>query len=469
MKYYGLLIFFWMLCYPALVPASAPRVVTDHGTRIIFSQSCKDLFTVRNHIRDIENGVTRMLRLGARSEPGVACTVFMVDDRPEGNLRLVQTRSTLLIYLPADYSLWKDDFEVQRKLVCCFYLIRSGIQVPDMERLDIVPYWLQMGTLEFIWRIRGGGGQNQVRLYPRVRNAELAGIQIGLDDVLSDKITPDRGVMFELYMELCDMLTSRCHSESSARNNLFYEMIVLAANKGIAPGEAFYMTAGRIILSSSRHKRRLQNKDNVSENELVRRWFRDYLRGQVINNFMPLPIHIWKEHYERLLSVEYLTLQDRDATTTVSVSCKLNELDEKWDGVYDKKMLKIALIERFSALERESPALFSPAFAKLYKAVNSLPESDAVGDTATNIPAGVEAPPPESDSLKIALEGIEQVYKRQRDMEDYLEAIAQQHSSPWERYQCEFQIMDIVDEESRRAWPELNNYLDQLEKALKVE
>ena len=457
-----------MLCAMMLVPALAQHVVTDHGTRIIFSQSDKDLFTVRNHIRDIENGVARMLRLGARSEPGVACTVFMVDDQPEGNFRLVQTRNTLLIYLPADYSLWKDDFEVQRKLICCFYLIRSGIQVPDMERLDIIPYWLQLGTLEFIWRTRRGGGQNPVRFYPRVRNAELAGAEFGLDDVLSEKITPDRGVMFELYMELCDMLTSRCYSESSARNNLFYEMIVLAANKGIAPGEAFYMTAGRILLSSSRHKRRSQNQGNVSENELVRRWFRDYLRGQVINNFMPLPMHIWKERYDRLLTVEYLTLQDGDATT-VNASCHLNELDEKWDGVYDKKTLKAALIERFSAFERESPALFTPAFAKLYKAVNSLPEPDAAGDTATNIPVGVESLPPAPDQLSMVLDGIEQTYKRQRDIEAYLELSEQQRFSPWERYQYEFQIMDIVDGESRKTWPELNNYLDELEKALKVE
>jgi hypothetical protein len=465
MKYCGSLIFFWMLCFLALVPASAQHVVTDHGSRIIFSQSDKDFFSIRNNIRDIENAVTRMLRLETHSKSSVGCTVFMVDDQPEGNIRLVQTRNTLLIYLPADHSLWKNDFEVQRKLVCCFYLIHSGIQVSDMKRLDIIPYWLQLGTLQFFQRVSAGDVPNQIKFYPRVRNAELGGAKIELDDVLLDKITPDRGALFELYLELCDMLVSRCYSDSSSRNNLFYEMIVLAANKDIPPDEAFYMTAEKIIPGSSKHKRRQLKQGNLSGKELVRKWFRNYLRSQIINNFMPLPMHIWEKRYNQLRTVEYLTLRDGGSSTTVS--CQLNDLTGKWNEVYNKKNLKADLVERFSVFERESPALFTPAFAKLYSAVNALPEQqiDVVKPAAAD---GIEAKPT-PDLLNIALDDIAQARKRQKEIEAYLELNEQQLFPLWRKYKYEFQIMDIADEKSRKTWLELNNYLDELEKNLKAE
>lgn len=473
-----------ILCFLGGFMSCAEEVFTDYGTRISFKKYSKDYFAIRRFIIRLEKNIAKLLRQHVDDPSGAQLTISLTEAGTEFSTSF--SKSRIDVYLSVRFQDWDNDYEVLRRLVCCFYAVRCKVPVKsEAELLKAIPYWIQLGTLEYV-RNRTTQSYSGFRYYPLLHNAELAGVEPDPDDIINSKVIKSDGVLFYYYLELCEiMLDWVCHL-SSYKFTLLQDMIVKTAG-GMTPVEAFYTVGMKRMLRKASEN--LRSNKELSDRDKVRKLFRYVFRKEVVNGFMPIPADQSLAKLKKLLTVRY-EYKEKDGEI-IEKSCQLYELGEVWGQVNNRKAVLTGLREKLNVLERESAQEFIRPANIMIDSMNSLPaikNNDVKNKNADkkSIKDDKSLKPPEELKVKggnpqkgkkelfdpaefrrnimSAISCFEDIVKQRRQIEVYLDKSATKFIPVRERYKCLFGTFDVIDENDRKIRPDLNKYLDQVEK-----
>lgn len=426
----------------------AAEVFTEHGTRISFDRSDNNFFQIRDRLRNIEQTVAKRLRKDNNSKI-VRCEISFHDS---SSIQTNARGDNLEIRLPRDLRAWSDD--THRQLLAAFYLTRSGIIPASDAELRRVPLWLLTASA-----LQSTADSNTpeplgYRHFPALRAVELQGHEIGLDTILASSPEPGDGPVFEVYAEAARILLAVCDSTGGRRDALYRGMIQLAHRNIHTPADAFFLSTGKILIRKI--SRATLEKDNSSDRVKITRWFREHLRSRLINNFNPLPARMIRERFEQLANV---TCKLKDGNES---SINIEMLGEQWNNISNRKACVNAISSQIDKLQQEVSAGLIPLLAAIHAAVSSLPDSQEK-----------DLPPDIWNSDMAERHGIEirrlsgqlsAAIAQFAAIEDYLESFGDSHLAPPVNFRHRLKALESMRQTGENIWPDVNNYLDKLEK-----
>ncbi len=479
------------LCFCCCFISSAEEVFTDYGTRISFNKYSQDYFVIRKFIIKLEKNVVKLLRQRVDDQPNVHLTISLTE--PGTDFKASFDESRMNVSLSVRFEDWETDYEVLRRLICCFYVVRCKIPVKnETELVKAVPYWIQLGTLEYI-RNRTELGYSGFRFYSLLRNAELAGVEPEPDDIINSTVTQKDGILFYYHRELCELMLDWVYRLSSSGDMLLRDMIVKTAVGGVSPVDVFYAVGLKRMVGETGGN--LSHNTELSDRDQVRKWFRHMLRKEVVNGFMPVPadqslagvMNLWNVTYE---------YKEKDGGI-IEKTCKLDELGQVWNEVNNHRVVLKSLREKLRILEQESAQEFIRPLNIIIDTLNSLPdiksddekrqdaqtkknenEKSDKKETKRKPTAELSKNPRHSKkneeepfspaefqrNIQAAASCFEDVVKHRRQVEEYLDQCSVEFIPVRERYKYLLGTWDIIEENDRKIRPELNKYLDQVEK-----
>ncbi len=469
-----------ILCFCCSFISSAEEIFTDYGTRVSFSEYSQDYFAIRRFIIKLEKNIVKLLKLRIEEQPDVQLTIFLT--KPGSKFKIDFTKRRMNVYLSVRFQDWDSDVEVLHRLICCFYTVFCKVPVMDDATLQkAVPLWIQVGTLEYL-RNRTTLGYSGFRFYPLLRNAELAGIEPDPDDIINSKVTRTEGVLFYYYRELCELMLDWISHISSYSDRLLYGMIRKMAG-GTAPVDAFYTVGMKQMLKKV--GTRLRNDSELSDRDKIRTWFRRKLRKEVVSGFMPIPAEQSLAGLKKLLTVKY-EYKEKDGGI-IEKSCPLDQLGASWEKVNNRMVVLRSLKRLLNKLGQESASEFIRPLNIIDDTLNSLPkiktedekrqESEKQKKKSGKRP-GIKGkskqpknkkedifnPAEFQRNIKAAISCFADLVKRRQEIEAYLDRSAVEFIPLRERYKYLIKTLDVLEVNDRKIRPELNKYLDQVEK-----
>ncbi len=446
---------------------TAEEVYTQYGVKLTFEGDNPDFSDVREYLR-MADRITA--RLAAQKEPArreVNCQIFLVSRNIPGNIEFVPGKKFPAIYLPGEFGKWKNDPLALRRLMSLLLLIKSGVVPENLDVVDRVPCWLATGVVEqcvLKRQLNVTAGRN----YFELRAIECVGGGLSLDDLIMGNYSPIDGIFYDLFAMGSEYLLSQCLAVASSQDDFFRVMVVDSYTQKSPPVDIFFDTAGKRLYNKL--SRRIVHDKNLSERESVRVWFRNGLRSRNINFFYPQATEILYNQFLDLRT-QQLEIKTSDGKTVPAV-CRLDELGLKVRQTIDPER-KIEEVRRaVLQLQSECPGEMLPPLMRIYNELDifyraildATPDAKGTKKKDRTPEEWSELAESFRNNVKEAMGELETACRRRIEVENYV-LRQEKLLVPQEiLYHYRLKCLDDLDRANREIWPDVNNYLDGLEK-----
>ncbi|MDD3119295.1 MAG: hypothetical protein PHQ27_08965 [Victivallales bacterium] len=501
---------------PAAAMAAMPlsrELPLSSGIRMEFAPDNSDYEEIRDYLRQLDSIAAQILIRREDSRPTVDCRLVLTGT--DDAIEIEQIRETTVIHLPAELRRWRSPL-LRRRVMALLLLVKCGLEPRHVTAADRVPCWLATGATVMAESRQELGHSS--KNYFELRALDRAGYGLSLDDVIMGDYRPDCGVFYDLFAAGSEYLLTLCLNAISSRRNFMIPLIVASySSPQQEPWQIFFATAGKEL--HLKLPKNLFADNKFSPNDQLRIWFRNGLRTRNINLFYPAAAGELHRRFEELRTVTF-PVAGKD-NTAKDVPCRLENLAASVRKAPDPEGTMILLLDDLASFQNECPRELLPPLtviiaeaARLRQATASLsPNTDSAKKNSRKTPpksplnvtmakvarlrhhAAVPTlpnyhqmekdsgkilpqpspPPPQKedwnrlttdyhDHVLAAIGEFEEKIRRQEAVESYLMQMESKFVPPAE--QCRFRLksLKMMDRLNREIWPEINNYLDQLEK-----
>ncbi len=415
--------------------ANAKKIKIDSKTKIIFRKYNSEHFKLKQYLQTADNLTSMLLR--SRRNIKLLPRIIVIDKKKlKQDINIVQAGKTVNIYINSDLEQWQTNSTVNKLLISTLLFAKCDIKSTN----NPLPDWLLTGLYAELKYKTSEKIFTPSAYLPGVMALARTGEVPDLSTITDHPIRETDGVAYLFYEEFCRFLLNISEKLCRRDDQIFSEIIVLAATGNYSQQEIFSSTIGRVVAKLYRHKE--QAKD--SDSEIANQWFKAILLSRAANYFFPLSAESIDKKFNRLFPVECEIKIGNEKYKTLSIP--LLQLPKQWSNIKQPFKVKSTLTDKLSNIIGQAPVTISSA---LY----------AIRTILLNI--GKNSPTAEHDALRLALKNYHKALVQQSAIENYLSDIEQRENHISEDYNRQ---MEVIGRNRETPWQAMQLYLDDAEK-----
>ena len=470
MKTAGIAFLTLLLLINGFVAASAKELVTAYGIRLVFEPDNPDFTAIRDYLRLLDRITARMVMQKEDEQRETNCRLMPIGIEPEDQLELTRIRNVTVVRLPAAAKHWNTDRLLRRRVVAILLLVKCGITPQNLEEVDRIPTWLTTGAIGMATFIQDGE-LSAKKNYFELRALDSAGFGMSLDDIVMGDYVPECGVFYDLFAEGSEYLLSLCMGATSYRDNFIRELVIRSYyRKKETSWDVFFATAGE-SLNRKLAKNTVQG-DAVSPRERVRTWFRNGLRTRNINFFYPQTANNIRREFDELRTVKLTVVNPKGEMKVVF--CKIEDVAASVRQTLNAEGTMNQIMGGLTRLQNECPGELLPPLTRMFSEANAFRNAIAENRNIAESKNPDKKTRTEEEwkqlesayqtNVAAAIADFEEMVRQRTAVENYLRAQEKFFLPPEVHFYFRLKSLDDMDRMNRKLWPEINNYLDQLEK-----
>ncbi len=351
----------------------------------------------------------------------------------------------LRIYLSEDIKSWQNDSQVFSDLIASAILKKSGTS--SGENYNNLPKWLSHAILNKILRRNSGNIIPGTILFPGIHALVLSREKTDWINVITNPMRPEDGKAYLIYLETSEIILDAIIRFPEGKKAIMD--IIELSNKEIGGEDLFRGVMLKKIQDVQKKVKNLTFGEGT-ESDIVDDWLNYNVKLSSVNVLNPCDATFAERLFKKAELIQYLTKKGKnDNSPQEERYCKIEELPEKMDEIDD---LNSVIFKKQRDLVRIAFSMPIPLQKPIYQIEKSL-KLILSGD--------------KEEFLK-RYNGRKLVFydklEKQHQIESYMLKMEKALVSPGYRFSSELSILKKHDRDKRKRWPELTEFLDNIEK-----
>lgn len=436
-KYYRLskLLPLGLLLLLSIHYADAKKIKIDSKTKIIFQKYNSEHFRLRRYLQTADNLTSMLLR--SRRNLKLLPRIIVIDKKNiKQDINIVQAGKSINIYINSQLEQWEDNSIVNKQLISTLLFAKCDIKPSD----KLLPDWLLTGIYAELKYKTSKKIFSPAAYLPGVMAFARTGQVPDLSTITIHPLKKVDGNAYLLYEEFCRFLLNISEKLCRDDDEIFTEIVVLAATGNYSQREIFDSTIGRVVAKYYRSKKEL----GASDSKVANQWFKKILLSKAANYFFPLSAKTIDQKFNQLFPIECEIKIVGEKYKAVSIT--LMQLSKMWSKIKQPFSVKSSLVDQLGKIIDQAPAMLSASLYTIRLQISNI---------------GKANPVTEQQALKSALNNYHQALAQQTAIENYLDDIENGKNNISDYH---YRQLEVMKSNQVTPWQAMKIYLDKVEK-----